>query len=200
MKNILIYVALPILIVVLGYFLVTGIQKPVKFEQEQRKREAKSIVRLKDIRTLQVAYKAEHGQYTGSFDTLLNFYNTGQLKVVKQIGSEDDSVAVAQKRVFRDTAWVFIRDTLLRRSDFNIDSLPFVPGTSDRFEMRARIARVSGVNVPLFEACVPFDVLLRGMDRQLLINLNDDRKKSNKYHGLKVGSVETPNNNAGNWE
>ena len=48
--------------------------------------------------------------------------------------------------------------------------------------------------------CTPFDVLLKGMDRQLIVNLNEERKITNRYPGLKVGSIDQPNNNAGNWE
>ena len=76
--------------------------------------------------------------------------------------------------------------------------------------MQAVVKVVSGVNVPLFQAQMPygvhrgpegeFDGLLRGMDRQLIINLNAERTDTDRYPGLMVGSVENPNNNAGNWE
>jgi hypothetical protein len=45
------------------------------------------------------------------------------------------------------------------------------------------------------------------MNRQLVININADVEEINKtltankrYSGVKVGSVDQPNNNAGNWE
>jgi hypothetical protein len=38
------------------------------------------------------------------------------------------------------------------------------------------------------------------MDKQQLINLKDLQNKLGKYCGLKVGDIEQPNNNAGNWE
>jgi hypothetical protein len=38
------------------------------------------------------------------------------------------------------------------------------------------------------------------MDRQLIINLIAEREDTERYPGLMVGSVENPNNNAGNWE
>jgi hypothetical protein len=59
---------------------------------------------------------------------------------------------------------------------------------------------VSGVNVPLFEAKMPYNSLLKGMDRQLVINLIADREDTERYPGLMVGSIENPNNNAGNWD
>ena len=66
--------------------------------------------------------------------------------------------------------------------------------------MTSTIKTVSGVNVPLFEANIPYNSLLKGMDHQLLVNLNYERIDQNRYPGLQVGSIENPNNNAGNWE
>ena len=66
--------------------------------------------------------------------------------------------------------------------------------------MESDVRTVSGVPVPLFEARMPYKALLKGMDYQLIVNLNDQREKSNQYKGLMVGSINAPNNNAGNWE
>ena len=66
--------------------------------------------------------------------------------------------------------------------------------------MESTIKKVSGVQVPLFEARMPYKALLNGMDNQLRINLDAERRDQNKYEGLQVGSVTAPNNNAGNWE
>ena len=38
------------------------------------------------------------------------------------------------------------------------------------------------------------------MDAQLTYNLIDKAQKQNKFPGLRVGSLEEINNNAGNWE
>ena len=200
MKNLLTFVVLPIVIIGLSILVIMGIMKPVSFEKEQKVREKRTVERLIDIRTLQVAYKAENGKFTSSFDTLIDFYKNGQMRILRQIGSMDDSLAVAEGRVRRDTIRVNVRETVINRAGFVIDSLPFIPTMRDRFLMQSAIKKVSGVDVPLFEASVPFDVLLRGMDKQLIVNLKDARVKSNRYPGLKVGSIEQPNNNAGNWE
>ena len=42
--------------------------------------------------------------------------------------------------------------------------------------------------------------LLRGMDRQQIVNLVSEREDTDRYPGLMVGSVDNANNNAGNWE
>lgn len=113
----------------------------------------------------------------------------------------DDSLAVAQKLVRRDSIKINVKDTLLKRAGFSIDSIGIIPFSGgEKVIMQSAVKSVSGVNVPLFEACMPFNSLLKGLDRQLIINLNAEREKLGQYPGLRVGNVETPNNNAGNWE
>ena len=201
MKKVLIIVVLPIIAIVIGYLIYTSIQEPVIFEKQRKFRETIGIERLKDIRTLQVAYKSKHNKFTSNIDSLIDFYNNGVITVIKQIGSMDDSLAVAQKRVYRDSIKIAVRDTLLKRDGFVIDSIKFIPFSGKKeIEMKAIIGKVSGVDVPLFEANIPYEILLNNLNRQLLINLKSDREMVGKYPGLKVGSIEAPNNNAGNWE
>ena len=201
MKKLLVIVVLPAIILVLGYLIVESISKPVRFNQEVKRRSAVVIERLIDIRTLQVHYKSKYNRFTASLDTLIDFYKEGTITIVRQVGSFDDSLAVAQKRVFRDSIQIFVRDTLIKRPGFIADSLKWIPFSGKKeFLMESVIRTVSGVPVPLFEASAPFDDLLLGLDRQLVINLKADRIAINRYPGLKVGSIEAPNNNAGNWE
>ena len=212
LNKILTYAVFPIIIILLAYFLATSIMQPVKFNTEQFKREQVGIQQLKDIRTLQIAYKGVHSCYAPAVDSLIDFYKSGEMTIVKQIGSLDDSVAVANKLVKRETIKIPVKDTLFKsRQNFNIDDIRYVPFSDNLpVEMSAVVKVVSGVNVPLFQAQMPygvhrgpegdFDGLLRGMDRQLIINLNAERTDTDRYPGLMVGSVENPNNNAGNWE
>ncbi len=208
MKNLLVFLVLPIIVVVLTFFLVNGIAEPVRFENGKKYREDRTVERLKDIRDVQVAYKSQYRKFTGSFDTLIDFYNNGTLKIVKQIGSMDDSLAVAQKLVRRDTVRESVRQNVpLRSVTGSADSLRYVPVVGGQFEMDAVVKRVSGVDVPLFEARVSYDRLLEGLERQFVVNINADIEEINKtltvakkYSGVKVGSIDQPNNNAGNWE
>ena len=201
MKKVITYVVLPLIVLVLGYIIYTSIQEPVVFEKQRKYRETIAIERLKDIRTLQVAYKTKYNKFTGSLDSLIDFYNNGIITVVKQVGSLDDSLAVAQKRVFRDSIRIAVKDTLLKRPGFVIVSIALIPlSGGQKIEMKAIIGKVSGVDVPLFEASIPFDILLKGLNRQLVVNLNSERVNTERYPGLRVGSIEAPNNNAGNWE
>ena len=193
-------IALAVIIAILGYFLYESIMEPIRFEKEKNRRYNATIERLKSIRTAQDAYRSRFGKYTGSFDTLINFMKEGQIKFVKQIGSEDDSLAVIQKKVFRDTILIPVRYTILK--GYPYDSLRFVPFTGgEQFELAAgELKTQSGVSVKVFECKAPNKVILKNLDRQEIINMDDLAKKLNKYPGLKVGSLTEATNNAGNWE
>ncbi len=223
-------VVLAALIVFLAWVTVKSIQKPVEFNNEVAARSQVAIQRLKDIRTLQVAFKSENGRFSPTVDSLKLFYNEGKMNIIMQIGSNDDSIAVAnteaikkanrrlkpaeltaklqeaynngQKVVFSTVTAIPVKDTLFNnRPDFSIDSLKYIPFSGGQeVQMEATIKTVSGVQVPLFEARMPYRALCKGLDNQLRINLDADRKDQNKYEGLQVGSITAPNNNAGNWE
>ena len=95
-----------------------------------------------------------------------------------------------------------VKDTLFRnRPDFKVNELRYIPfSEGDTVIMRSIIKQVSGVDVPLFEAQMPYWSILKGMDRQEIVNLVAEREDTGRYPGLMVGSVENANNNAGNWE
>ena len=74
------------------------------------------------------------------------------------------------------------------------DNLKYELETNDEYKTS------QGIHVPLFEARAPFETYLADQDKQELVNLIDKEKKLDHYPGLKVGSIDAPNNNAGNWE
>lgn len=222
--------ALAVVIVLLAWLTVKSVQKPVEFNKEVAARSQVAIQRLKDIRTLQVAFKSENGRFSPTVDSLKWFYENGKMNITMQIGSNDDSLAVANTEaikkankklkpaemlvklqeayakgtpvVYSITTQIPVKDTLFNnRADFVVDSLKYIPFSGGQeTEMESAIKLVSGVHVPLFEARMPYKALCKGLDNQLRINLDAERKDQNKYEGLQVGSVTAPNNNAGNWE
>ena len=105
--------------------------------------------------------------------------------------------------VFSITTEISVRDTIFKdRPEFNVDEIAIIPFSGgDSVIMESTIKKVSGVNVPLFEASMPFKSLLKGLQpEQLRINLDAEREDQGRYKGLQVGSISAPNNNAGNWE
>ena len=230
LKKVITYLVLPACIAGLTYALVSSVMEPVNFEKHREYRKGIAVQRLKDIRDLQVAYKNVNGKYTADIDSLIMFYNDGKMKITLQVGSKDDSLAMAntdkfkkkyrnlkgdklnqklhelylageQNLVFQVTSEIAVKDTIFHnRENFIIDSLAFIPFCGDSIIMDATIKKVSGVNVPLFEASMPYKSLLKGLNNQLRVNLDAQCEDQGKYKGLQVGSITAPNNNAGNWE
>ena len=210
MRNI-ISVVLFMVALALAYLIYSSIQKPINFEKEKAIRYNATIEKLKDIRKAQISFKEVRGHYTGSWDTLINFVKYDSLRLVKKIGNITDSMleagiterkALQMGLIVRDT----IRESVITSifgEGYDIDHLKYipVPDTIAVFQLGATvIATGSGIKVPVFEAKAHNNILLRNLNEQLRINLNDQRRIQGKYPGLKVGSLEEANNNAGNWE
>jgi hypothetical protein len=211
MMKTVIQTVLAIVCIVLAYLIYQSIQRPISFEKEKKARYEDTIERLKDIRKAQIAYKDVYGRFTGSWDTLINFVKYDKVKVVRKIGNITDSMlekGITEKKalqmglITRDTIRESVLSTIFNE-DYKIDELKYipVPDTVAEFQLGANvIATGSGIRVPVFEAKAHNNIILRGLDYQLRINLNDQRRIQQKYPGLKVGSLEEANNNAGNWE
>ncbi len=205
-----IQVILGVAVLVLAYMLFESIQEPIRFNREVSKREKATIQNLKDIRTAQEAYKVKFGRYSGNFDTLIQFVKSDSFSIVKAIGSISDSLldlgvteakALEMGIIIRDTNYISVLDSIFP-SGYYIDSLPFVPfcDTARFFLGATELVTASKVKVQIFEASVLNDILLHGLNRQLVINYNAEREKIVGFKGLKVGSLEASTNNAGNWE
>ena len=69
-------IVLALVAVGLAYLLVESIKKPVNFDKEKARREQVGIQRLKDIRTLQVAFKSVNNHFTADMDSLKAFYES----------------------------------------------------------------------------------------------------------------------------
>ena len=213
----------------LVYVCYGSIMGPINFDNEKSIRDKAIIARLIDIRKAQQEYRSLHqGAYTDNFDSLIAFVKTAKLPFIMKVGSltddqlnngmtEKKAMAIINKakktnnwnevekeglqNFRRDTMWVAVLDTIFAKG-FNPDSLPYVPyGNGAKFEMATRKDTTkAGAPLNLFQAQVAYDVYLKGINDQELINLKDVQNKLGKYCGLRVGDIETPNNNAGNWE
>ena len=213
----------------LVYLCIGSIMGPINFDNTRSAREKEVIARLIDIRKAQVEYRNAHqGVYTASFDTLIDFVKTGKISFVKKEGALTDAqleAGMTEKKAMklidkakktgnwkevekeglmnfkRDTMWVSVLDTIFPKG-FNADSLRYVPfGNGKQFEMASRQDTTkSGAPLNLFQAQTPYETYMSDLDKQQLINLKDVQSKLGKYCGLRVGDIESPNNNAGNWE
>ena len=201
-----------LIIIILGYLIVESIMEPIRFNQEVEVREQATIGRLIDIREAQKAYKDIYKRYTGSFDTLKSFLDTGSFAVVKAIGEipeewlDELGFEKARERalnegvISRETSLVSVLDSLLG-AGYNTDSLKLVPFTEGVtfFMESGEILTSSNLIVQVVEVSVMYDDLLNGMDRQLIVNYKDERMKIVGFEGVKFGSMEE-GTLTGNWE
>jgi hypothetical protein len=201
-----------LIIIVLGYLIVESIMEPIRFNQDVEQRENATIARLIDIREAQKAYKDIYKVYTGSFDTLIAFCDTGTFPVVKAIGEipeewlEELGFEKARERalkegvISRETTKVPVMDSLFGRG-YAIDSLRYVPYCEGvTFNMESgEILTSSNLLVQVVEVSVLYDDLLAGLDEQLIVNYKDERMKIVGFEGVKFGSLEE-GTLTGNWE
>ena len=202
-------ILLLVAMVLLSYMCYRSIMTPIEFNEERTLRETAIKQRLIDIRKAQIEYKNIHKEHAGSFNDLSQFLKEEKLPfIVKEGVLTDEQLekgmteqeAVKKGLIRRDTVWVLAVDTLFGPG-YNVDVMSMIPGTNIQFNLdTATLTSGSGYTVKVFQAAVPYDTYLGDLDRQLLFNLKDKAQKMNKYAGLRVGSVEEINNNAGNWE
>ena len=139
-------------------------------------------------------------------------------KAMSKLKTDDPEVLYAyiwenDKDVKDNELQGFRRDTILENmiatifkgefNEDNIDQITYIPYSENlryEIEVNDEYKTSQGIHVPLFEARAPYETYLADQDKQELVNLIDKEKKLDHYPGLKVGSIDAPNNNAGNWE
>ena len=210
MKTVL-QISLFIVAVVLAFFIYKSIQRPIQFEKAKKARYDATVERLKDIRKAELAYKDVYGKFTGSWDTLIHFVMHDSVINIRKVGELTDSMVeakISEKKaiqmglIIRDSIRVSALDAIFG-AGYDAKNLKYipVPGEPTEFHLGATVIITgSGIGVPVFQAKAHNNVILRGLDPQLVINLNDQRRTNEKYPGLMVGSLTETVNNAGNWE
>lgn len=210
--KIVLQIVLWILIIFLGYKLYNSIMGPVEFNKEKEERYEKVIAKLKDIKAGQAAYQELNGKFSGNFDSLVQFLDTAQYAITSR---RDTSYAdVAKNKAFGldpqkggyyiedviiDTlGFSSVKDSLYQKTD-RYKTMMNVPGTDQQFELKAGKLDKSGTLYSVFEARVSKDVVLQGMDKDLIAQ----EKQVNSVDGvngpyIKVGSMDEVNT-SGNW-
>lgn len=165
---------------VYSYYDYEVINDELVYQEKKEKVDTHVEQRLKDIRNAQLAYVKENGEYAATFDSLLYFLKEGELTIIKRLGSLPDSVPtedMARELGIIDTippgmtdediieAGLIIRDTVQvgvlnyvfdeddaknRKTPFYVDSLPYVPFSDHKFEMKADKIDAGGVQQPVF--------------------------------------------------
>lgn len=215
-------------IVLLAYLAIMSIVTPIQFDEEKARREAIIIESLTDIRKAEVEYKDQKGVYTDNYDELFKFLKSSKKKTILKEGSLSDKQLEAglteaaaakivrsgnQKAIMengltnfrRDTAYVDMIEALYpnKYTKDNIEKIAIVPFSNNKkFELKINNTYTSGsgIKIPLFQASTKYEDYLADLNHQEMLNKIDVQTKLSKFPGLMIGSIEEPNNNAGNWE
>ena len=205
-------IILAVAIVGLVYVIYVQISTPIRFDKETKAKKAQVIDRIKDIRTAQRAFKSKYQHFTASFDSLSAFVLTDTLELERKIVDEDDSAAMAmlkksgkkniEKFKIAVIGTIFAPKKVTRQ---DVENFRFIPGTGNKaqFIMEAGIITTeSKVVIPVVECRAPYKAFLDTVAyRQEVINLIDEEQNNfNRYPGVKFGSMDSGNNEAGNWE
>ena len=228
MKNVFIGL-LAVASILLAYMCYRSVMNPIEFAEQKAIRDKAVIEQLVNIRKAQIAHKEATGEYATSMKQLVKFVDKGSIpNIVKKGELTDDQMKAGLTEELairllpedaakygignydsfvenfrRDTVLVGVKEKVFHDVNFDAKSIAVVPfGEGQEFLMTTnnKFMTSSNVEVPLFEACIPYDVYLKGLNKQEIINLNEKANTLGKYAGLKVGDVTSPNNNSGNWE
>ena len=137
----------------------------------------------------------------------MNFQGTDSLDMLYQyIWEQDREVKANGLQGFRrDTILTNMIQSLYKGqyTEETIGEIIYIPYTNNvKFEVETNNGYTTsqGIKVPIFEIRAHYNTYLHDLNSQERVNLIDKEEKLEHYPGLKVGSVDAPNNNAGNWE
>ncbi|MCQ2225744.1 MAG: hypothetical protein MJZ14_08510 [Paludibacteraceae bacterium] len=215
--------------VLLAYMCYRSVMNPIEFDEQKAIRDEAVIQKLMNIRKAQIAHKEATSVYAKDLNSLIDFVNNGSIPNIVKVGeltddqmkaglTEEIAVALSSQdeankygihdldsfmaNFRRDTVLVKVKESIFGK-DFDANTLgdvPFSDGKKITVEAVDKFMTSSNLEVPLFQAYVSYNDYLQGLNKQEIINLNEEAKTRKKYAGLKVGDTSSPNNNAGNWE
>ncbi|MBQ9704908.1 MAG: hypothetical protein IJV55_01775 [Paludibacteraceae bacterium] len=221
-------ILLGVAICFLSYICVMSVVTPIRFEETRTDRETAVVKNLVSLRTAEVEFKAQKGYYTADLDSLILFLKTAKKKEVVKEGALTDAQLEAgmteakavkiiqkgnKKEIEKNGLQGFKRDTIyndmiesLYKGEYTAENIgeivyiPYTDGVKYEAEVDNGYTTDKGIKIPLIEVRAPFETYLADLDKQELVNLIDKEKKLDHYPGLRFGSIDVPNNNAGNWE
>ena len=190
--------AFMVLAIFLAYQLYLTVMEPITFEKIKFERYCAVTERLEQVREAQLAYKGEFNEFTGDFNILGAFVDTGVVTIYER---KDSSFMkynkVYQKDMQHDTIVVRVtgyqKVSELFPAGFEGSMLRSVPFTDGKeFEMAAGKIKRGGITVPVFQVSVPESVVF-----------GDLKKRFNQYidksHDIQIGSL-TEASISGNYE
>lgn len=204
-----ILIALWVIIGYLGYITFMSVYGEIEFNKLKDERYKVVIENLKDIRDSQLAHRTVTGKFEGNWDNLVKFIDTAQFTLTQRRDSTIIDEEMTRRFGVDMTKEIVIIDTLgyvpVKDSLFGADpryktmmNLP-VGKAGAKIELKAGMLDQNGIQIPVFEARAPKDLILDGEDK----NLISKEKEVVSVDGVNgdaivVGSMDEVNTN-GNW-
>tara|TARA_B100000482_G_scaffold21078_2_gene13981 strand:- start:360 stop:995 length:636 start_codon:yes stop_codon:yes gene_type:complete len=195
--------------IILAFFVYDSITSEVEFNKQAKERIAENVQKLKDLRTLQIAYKKENDVFADNFNSLLDFLENDSTTIIKSVGETPDSIvngkqitdaqALEMGLISRDTLYVSAKESIFdenyiksrdNKYPFDINTLSIIPFTEQKYNIDANVIEKGKVNVQVFEISAAFKHVFNGLDAE--------NKKYDLNSLLKVGSMTEASLN-GNW-
>ena len=195
--------------IILAFYVYNSITSEVEFNKQAKERIAENVQKLKDLRTLQIAYKREHDTFADNFSSLLNFLENDSTTIVKSVGETPDTLinnqqitdaqALEMGLISRDTFFVsasksVFNEAYIKNRDnkypLDLDLLSIIPHTERQYNIDANVIEKGKVTVQVFEISATYKDVFNGLDAE--------NKKYDLNSLLKVGSMTEASLN-GNW-
>ena len=194
--------------IILAFFVYNSISSEVEFNKIAKERIAENVQKLKDLRTLQIAFKRENETFADNFNSLMNFLQNDSTRIVKMEGVNDtlidgeeisDELALKLGLIKRDTIYVSAMESIFDENyinsrdnnyPFDINSLNIIPFTNKQYNIDANVIEKGKVSVQVFEISATYKDIFNGLDAE--------NKKYDLNSLLKVGSMTEASLN-GNW-
>ncbi len=190
------------IIIFLSYHIYQSIMMPIKFNKVKKERYAKVIKNLKIIRDAELAYGEVNRKFTSNPNDLISFIDTAKFAIteIKNIVVTEQRGRITidvEKRIVDTVGFEPVINSFKDRYYKNIKNFP---GTDEKFEKKTgQVEKILGVKTSVFEAKVAKEIVLEGMDGDLI------RQEKETLGGINipgayitVGSLDEVNSN-GNW-
>lgn len=209
--KLVIQIVLWIVIGFLAFQLWNSIMGPVEFNKVKEARYAKVIKGLKDIQAAELAHKEITGNFTGDWDSLINFVETAQFARTQRRDTSYPDVAKNKafgidegyfiERSLIDTlGFTPVKDSLFKGSS-RYKTLMNVPveGIDAKYDLKSGKIEKNDASYSVFEAKVSKNLILADLDEDLLMQeMQVQSVDGVNGPDIKVGSLEEVNT-SGNW-
>ena len=195
--------------IVLAFFVYNSISSEVEFNEVAKERISENVQKLKDLRTLQIAYKRENEVFADNFNTLIDFLEKDSTTIIKSVGETPDSLINGQQitdaqalemgLISRDTFYVSAMESIFdenylntrdNKFPFDVNTIAQIPFSNKQYNIDANVIEKGKVSVQVFEISATYRDVFSGLDAE--------NKKYDLNSLLKVGSMTEASLN-GNW-